>query len=327
MTMRSRTVPAIILLVLVSWGIPSTAQEQPANPPASQQPQAGPAAAEQNQVPAPFTLTPEEQQRLDQLLTYWERRSSAVKTYSCSFQRFEYDMVFGPKDPNIAKTHAEGIIRYSAPDKGEFNVTRLGKNPDFKMESVDHVEHWICDGSSVFELNPQKQQLIEQKLPPSMKGTQIADGPLPFMFGAKKEKLLSRYWIREIKPPENRPNEYWIEAFPRTREDAANFVMVRVILDQKTFLPNALQIFPPNYHPKDNPSRTSYVFSSRKINDPIHRGQEFLGRFISPKPPRGWKKVVESFESVPVGNESPQMANRGRENQARRDPRAQVPNR
>ncbi|MEM8678860.1 MAG: TIGR03009 domain-containing protein, partial [Planctomycetota bacterium] len=218
-----------------------------------------PAAAkrEAQGIASPFTLSEADQKRLDQLLTHWERRSSAVKTYSCTFQRFEYDMVFGPEDPNVHKTQAEGIIRYSAPDKGEFNVTRLGKNPDFKMEAVSHVEHWICDGNSVFELNPQKQQLIEQKLPESMKGQQIADGPLPFMFGAKKDKLIARYWIREIKPPENRPNEYWIEAFPRTRADAVNFAMVRVILDQKTFLPNALQVFPPNYHPKNNPSRMS----------------------------------------------------------------------
>lgn len=275
-------------------------------------------------------LSPAEQKRLDQLLGYWQKRSSNVKTYSCQFVRWEYDTTFGPRDPRVARTKAEGIIRYSSPDKGEFNVTKLGsysapaapnQRPTYEMKDVSHEEHWICDGDSVFELNPQKQQLIERKLPPQMKGTQIADGPLPFMFGATKEKLLTKYWMRELVPPQNRPDEYLIEAFPKTREDAAQFQKVAVILDRQTFLPNALQVFPPNYDPKQNPSRTAYVFTDRKINDPIHRTQQFLGRFISPKPPRGWKKVVEDYSaspSDPAQIDRPQMADRRADGQASR---------
>lgn len=287
-----------------------------------------PATATAHQRPFP-PLKPDEQQHLDQLLAYWQQRSAKVKTYSCKFVRWEYDMTFGPRNPNIARTQAEGIIRYSSPDKGEFNVLRLGvyqqptnqNQRPYDMKAVEHEEHWICDGSSVFELNPKKKQLIERKLPPEMRGRQIADGPLPFMFGATREKLQARYWMREQVPPKERPNEYWVWAYPRTRADAADFQKIRVILDQETFLPNALEVFPPNYDQKLNPSRTVYLFKDRKINDPLHRGQEFLGRFISPKPPRGWKVVVENYDHLSdaqvadrrVREPDPGPASRGRQ--------------
>ena len=167
------------------------------------------------------------------------------------------------------------------------------------MKKDEGAEHWICNGQAVFELNAKKKQLIERQLAPEMQGNQIADGPLPFMFGAKKDKLVRRYWIRELTPPPNRKGEYWLEAYPRIAETAAEFQRVRVILDEKTFLPNALEVYPPNYNARANTSRTVYMFENRRVNDPLHRGQQFLGRFISPKTPRGWKKIIENFNDPP----------------------------
>ena len=45
-----------------------------------------------------------------------------------------------------------------------------------------------------------------------------------------------------------------------------------------------------------------YIFGGRQDpayleTDPIHRGKQFFGRFISPQTPRGWKKIVENFSS------------------------------
>ncbi len=128
-----------------------------------------------------------------------------------------------------------------------------------------------------------------------MQGKQIADGPLPFMFGATKEKLNARYWIREIKPPDDRKGEYWLDVFPRYPDDAVNFSRVLVILDEEQFLPVGLQIFSPNYDPRKNWARTTYHFTDRQVNNPIHRGRQFFDRFISPNPPLGWKKVVANY--------------------------------
>jgi TIGR03009 family protein len=257
-------------------------------------------------VEAPFELTPVQADRIANLLGFWEQRSQLVKTYSCRFTRLEYDTIFGPAD--VPKTKAEGIIRYAAPDKGEFRVERTaeyhapeseGGAPTWPMKKAGHSEHWICDGSSVFELNGKKKLLIEQRLPEDMKGVRIAEGPLPFMFGASKNQLLDRYWIRELNPPPGR-QEYCLEAWPKRRGEAAEFQRVWVILDQESFLPNALQIFPPTYDARHNRSRTVYTFTDRRLNDSLHRVQDFIDDFISPKTPLGWKKVVENYADSTV---------------------------
>ncbi len=85
-------------------------------------PQQGGAQQRPIEALAPFRLTPEQQQHVDTILVDWERTSSAVKTYKCEFTRWEYDAVFGPK--NDASVISTGEIRYMAPDKGLFKVTK-----------------------------------------------------------------------------------------------------------------------------------------------------------------------------------------------------------
>ncbi|MEM7313119.1 MAG: TIGR03009 domain-containing protein, partial [Planctomycetota bacterium] len=263
----------------------------------------------------PYKLTPQQQKRLETLLEFWEKKSNSVKTYSCQFVRWEYDSVFGPQDPKIARQKAEGVIRYVSPDKGEFKIERSGEykadqdpknRGTFPMKVSNHEEHWICDGRNVFELDGKNKQLRQEKLPPEMQGQRIADGPLPFMFGARKEKLLARYWMRELVPPNGKKGEYWFEAQPKFREDAANYQRIRLVLDEKEYLPKFMEVFPPAFDGRTNWSRTVYAFTNRKVNDPLQRGQQFLGRFISPTLPRGWKKVVSSFGQpagpAPVAN-------------------------
>ncbi len=288
--------------------------------PGATQPARMPAAANAAPVGAQMAqLTPEEAERLDQLLTFWETQSSKVNTYSCKFTRYEYDHVFGPKDPRIAKSKSVGIIRYASPDKGEFKIERAleykaataaSQKAGYQPLATESNEHWICDGTSIYELNGAKKQLIQQQLPPELQGKKIADGPLPFMFGAEKAKLQQRYWIREVKPPAERQNEYWFVAYPKTREDAASYQKLRVILDGKNFLPTALEVYPPNYDVRTNPSRTVYTFEGREVDSLIHRGRQFFDRFISPKTPRGWKKVVMQF-GVPANGPTAQTAAQG----------------
>lgn len=257
--------------------------------------------------PAPpgFDLTPALIAHRDRVLDHWENRSKKIRTYTCEFSRWEYDAVFGPKNPNTPKTKSVGEIRYAAPDKGEFRVDAIGEyqapltqgqQPKYPMQDVRHSEHWVCNGTSVFELNAQQKQLIETRLPPEMQGNQIADGPLPFMFGSTKEKMNARYWIREEVGAKG---VYTLEILPKRRSDAIDFSRVRLHIDEQDFLPSAMQIFPPNYHPRKNWSRTVYQFTKRKPNDPIDLGQQFFKRFISPATPLGWKKVVTSFGQAP----------------------------
>jgi TIGR03009 family protein len=251
-----------------------------------------------NQPLPPFRLTPEQEQHVDNILLAWERTSSGVKTYKCEFTRWEYDAVFGPK--NEASVISEGEIRYMAPDKGLFKVTmakqaiveppaRQGDSPKWELKKLpsDQLEHWVCDGKSVFELRHKDKQLVEQALPPELQGTAIADGPLPFVFGAKAAKLKQRYWIRDIESPVPK-EQIWLEAYPRFQADAANFQKVEIILSRKEFMPVAIQLYDPG-----SGKRTVYQLVKPAVNG---RFDNFLGGFIAPDLPFGYKKVVQRPE-------------------------------
>jgi TIGR03009 family protein len=264
-------------------------------------------------APSWFPLPDDHAKYLDDILKYWEQKSDTVERYQCKFKRWEYDPVFGPKPgpdgTDIPKSYSEGELHYKKPDKGNFHVKLSkvyvapkaeGEKATYEKQADEMNEHWVCDGMSVFEFDGRKKQLIERPLPAEMQGKSIADGPLPFLFGAKAATIKQRYWIRVITP-ESAKNEYWLEAHPKSRHDAANFKLVQVIIDEKDFLPKKLTVFAPNYDPRTNPAKTSYVFEEREVN-----WNEFLKKLVDPfarafdKPtaPFGWTKIVEKPEIV-----------------------------
>jgi TIGR03009 family protein len=265
-------------------------------------------------VQPPFPPLPaSHQQFLDAILSKWEMQSDQVKRYRCTFKRWEYDPVFGPRD--TFKTYSEGVIKYAAPDKGMFKVEKTltyappaqpGEKARFvQREGTD--EHWICDGQSVFEHDQTKKHLIQRELPPHMRGRAIAEGPLPFLFGAKAETIKRRYWIRPLPVPKDIQGEYWLEAFPKTRQDAANYQKVHVIIDQTDFLPKGLVIFDRNFDPRKNPTRTTLTFEQREVNWSIALQQLniFKGQFFEPSIPFGWKKVVEKYQAPQAAQFAP----------------------
>jgi TIGR03009 family protein len=223
------------------------------------------------QAPAPpFVLSPQEEHHLDAVLRAWEGHSKQVRTFECVFTRFEYDPVF-TNDPAKPRFVDQGQIKYAAPDRGMFRV------------DGPRAEHWICDGRAIYEYNSQKRQVIEYRLPPEMQGKAIADGPLPFLFGADAAKLRERYFLRVTGQPAR--DEIWLEGRPRWQKDAANFRQADLIL--KNMEPFALQVHSPN-----GKNRTVYRFENLRVNerDPLHifRNDPFRATV-----PLGWQKIVE----------------------------------
>jgi TIGR03009 family protein len=166
-----------------------------------------------------------------------------------------------------------------------------GEKWPYVQKETEEGEHWVCDGRSVFEFNHQQKQLVETELPPEMRGNAIAEGPLPFMFGAKASSIRDRYWIREIaRGGEDQP--YQLELLPKT--SGGDFSKVRVYLDPKEFLPERMDVFDLN-----KVGRTTYQFQNRRVNAVTDNVKNFMDSFVSPKPPRGWTKVVR--EAGPSG--------------------------
>ena len=81
--------------------------------------------------------------------------------------------------------------------------------------------------------------------------------------------------------------QIWLEAYPRTQHDAANFHHAQFIITAQGMAPFALKLIQPNE--KDY---TVYEFFEIVMNDPmpkIFRG----GDPFRPPTPFGWQKIVE----------------------------------
>jgi TIGR03009 family protein len=234
------------------------------------------------QPPGPPQLTPQDEAQVDRILKLWEQRSAAVKTFDCSFKRWEYDPVFGPAD--APRFEDLGSIKYAAPDKGMFQVQQMVQNGKVVAIEPQRAEHWVCDGKAVFQYNHAKKELTEYRLPPDLQGKAIADGPLPFLFGARADKLKQRYFLRIVTPPEVQGQQTWLEAFPRFQQDAANFQRAELRLTNQNMTPFALQLYSPN-----GKNHTSYQFYEIVINDPLRllKGDPFHAGT-----PSGWQKII-----------------------------------
>ena len=237
------------------------------------------------------------------MLTAWEQSSDQIVTFRCEFERWEYNAAFGPgKDIPLNKD--KGEISFNKPDKGSFQITEIktwqadpippGEQPPAQIKGnwikqPDAIgEHWVCDGTNIYEYRQQQKQLVQRELPANMRGKAIAEGPLPFLFGAKAASLKQKYSMKLDQGAATQPNDVFIVALPLTQEQAANFRAVEVILDRQQLLPKAM-----NIHLPDG-SRHMYMFNIKtaSVNGPFDK---IRALFQSPSVPWGWQRVKEDM--------------------------------
>lgn len=250
-------------------------------------------------------MTADQRQWVDQVLNYWEFESDKVKTFTTTFYRDEFNPA-QVRDPNIAWAKAKGEIKYAKPDKAMYRVDEVyyyeapreqGQQGRYGKREDAHLEHWVCDGQSTFEFDSRNKLLIERPLPEHMRGEAIADGPLPFLFGAEAAKLKQRYWFAPIVPPidpktgKPREKEFWLAAKPKTMADAQNFDMVKIVIDGADHLPRELHIYMPGGR-----ERKVFYFTDRTKNPSF---ELFRKDFSKPRVPLGWKKTVENLMAAP----------------------------
>ncbi|MEX2169451.1 MAG: TIGR03009 domain-containing protein [Pirellulales bacterium] len=303
--MRRRPPHVVCLTLLTSLGIfAATHAQQPAQPaavpPSTPLPPAIPQAT--TAPPAGFQLNQIQQAYLDQVLVAWEQRSAQINTFSCPFQRWDFN-AFRPA-PDMPHSKDPGVLSYQRPDKGSFQITEVKqwvetpqppgfqgpKQGDWKPNPNAVGEHWVCDGKSVYEYRHNQKQLVVSPIPPDLQGNAIVDGPLPFLFGAEAAKLKARYWLRLHE--QSNPEEIWVVAVPRFQADAANFQRVTLILDRQQLIPKAMQVAQPGGTHVDY----LFDFANAKINGTID--QLFQALFQAPRTPWGWQRVDQPMPTA-----------------------------
>lgn len=298
--MVQRTLLAVLAVLVLLVGSREVRSQAPARAPAGQRPplrvaqapaQRQPAPAAAPAVPqAPFQLTPQEDAELQQLLVDWQNAGKNVKTFKCTFTLYQYDKTFGPKDrtkenPNGAWREGLGELKYSKPDHGMFRVEEIKSwnAPKNEWGPNEPGEHWVCDGKMLYELDPRQKQMRVRPLPPHLQGQGIANGPLPFLFGADVNQLQQRFWMRIITPKAVADKQIWIQAYPRWAQDAANYQRAELILSRGELQPVALRVMQLNGSP------WTYQFNTIKINDPF---AGLMRDFAAPMKPLGWDKIT-----------------------------------
>jgi len=295
-----------MVVLLACFGTWSTSQaQQLIQHPIQQGQQQQAAQAQQAQGAAnnvaPFVLTPQEQAVLDQFLTAWETQSKGTKRLEAKFRRWHFDLLAAPA--GVHSTWAEGVIKYGAPDKGLFRVDQLkffdgiveGK-PTYTSSEDQFGEHWVCNGEELLEFDHSQKVCKIQQLPPDLRGKDIFESPLPFVFNLNAAKIKNRYWIRQI---EAQPGIMVIEAYPKFQNDRAQYKFVRVVIDGKTFLPQALILYGPNFHPTTAPGYDHYEFMNVERNSLSSGVASWVQLFINQRPPADWKVIRETYRPDP----------------------------
>jgi TIGR03009 family protein len=257
---RREIVSCSVLAFAICGGwLPAPAMAQGQAGRAQLQPQA------QAQQPRP-QVQPESQPQIEnievspavqQLLEFWEAKSSEVNQLYGEFDRYSYDSDFG------VEKRGQGRLWFEAPDKGRIDITPSDDvptepnniNPD-KLRAdgqpfqilPDNNERWICNGERVFAINDDDRTYAELSIPPQFQGENIIDSPLPFLFGMQAERAKQRYII-EIGPMHNPDGRIEGAALnvhvivrPRWEQDAREWTTAEILLNPDTFLPNAVRI-------------------------------------------------------------------------------------
>ena len=297
-------------------------QEAKANPRRT-----APAYTRSPQLPPGFPLKADEQQYIEQVLDYWQTTSDKVKQYKCNFLRYEYDTSeVNLRDPRtnqlFAYQQASGEIRFAAPDKARFETSKVFRF-DGKPEKVggeasykplkghslwgrDIHECWVCTGDTVYDFDFEQKARYASEIPPELRGN-VAQSPLPFLFGAKKKDVMNRYWVRYIPKYETDAqgqqklieSEIWLDIYPKRINDAQTYSKVELILSADDFMPLAIHMYSPNYNPaKNNYSSRYFLFQNREINGRLSAVTGWMNRFVEPSVPLTWRKVVR--QSAPA---------------------------
>ena len=245
-------------------------------------------------------LTVQEAADLDRFLDIWEKKSSLITYFKSDFRCWErgQDLLENP-DPNKPEPSTYGVIQYIAPNKGVYEV--LGSVVDGKKEAAgdNNRTKLLSTGDKVYEYDFSEKIVSIYAVPPEQRNEVAGGGPVPLIFGAKAADLKKRYYLQIITTPKRAElGELWLEAFPKTPEDAVEFRSVQLIFDEKRLIPLGFVKFNAN-----GKGMTSYKFltDTMKISGQKNIINDVLARQFKPDIPAGWQtQEITPQEQAPM---------------------------
>ena len=242
-------------------------------------------------------LSPE----LLKVLKDWERASGNFDKLQGDHSRWVYDFVFS------VEKRTKGKFWFEAPDKGRIdmypwkstakprkfdkNGKRLPGGKPFKVQPGKE-EQWIRDGKQISVVDANKKTIDVYPIPKEIQGKGITNSPLPFLFGIKADKAQRRFQLsagmhHNPNPKRGRGLIHLI-AYPRLGSDASIWSRAEVMLDAKTFYPQAIKLVDPGGN-----SETVYKFDNvrepnffENLKNPFKASRLGYKRIVhqSPKP-------------------------------------------
>ncbi|WP_437206239.1 hypothetical protein [Planctomicrobium sp. SH664] len=262
-------VPALAFCLLAQDGL-LRAQEMPA-----QRPQGMPQAVPQGQaqtgaVEAPVipNLTPVP----DALLQMWEQKSSQLPKMQGEFVRREYESTF-----QVVK-FAEGEYFYEIPDKGRLELrtppaSKIPTGPVVNQAKnyapqADVPKVWVCNGAEILDIDPVAKSYNRVQIPEQLRGTRIGEGPLPFLFGMKADRLKNRYTLG-LGAFHNPEKMIHIVAYPKMWAEQREFQRAEVLLNPQTFLPTHVKMWDPSGNKETLYQFTKHEKASFSLMNPL----------------------------------------------------------
>lgn len=251
-----------------------------------------PRGAGREQRPAPRqmrveTLPPD----LLRILKEWERESAKFKKLYGEHRRYVYDSVFQVEKRSI------GRFWFEAPDMGRIDIQpdpavkpgavnpkKVGKDGKPYTVQPDKEQQWVSNGEEVIQVNTDEKTIEIFPIPDEIRGENIVDSPLPFLFGMKAEKAQRRYKLSTGSLHDPQQKQYHLIAYPRDRRDARNWSRAEVLLDATTFFPMAIKLIDPG-------GNSETVFRFHNVHEPRFF-EQFVNPFQAERP--GFKRIVHA---------------------------------
>jgi TIGR03009 family protein len=212
------------------------------------------------QQPPPPQLDPVNN-KLDAVLLQWEKAMGDIKTLHTVVTRKSVDKQFAVEEV------CQGEAKYIKPDKAGIWLVNAKKNEEF--------ERFLCNGPVFYKWEPKLKEIHKYQSEKPNGGQALDENYVQLLFGMKAVQAKARY---QMALGNEDQNYYYIDVFPKSPSDKADFTRARLVLIKTSALPRQIWFEQPNGN------ETTWDFSKMVTNQPIDPRE-----FDQPPLPQGWQ--------------------------------------